>query len=144
MHLLCNFFSLLHVISCIHKLTNNKCTALLLVTISMKIQCTILYLVQKHMYCIKNSLIYVNLMRKQCEDELFFCTRAHTRYCLLRTWCSQMYSVVEIVGDGLPTSLHTMAGVVFVTKETIRFLATFLSSLADSKIKSNDGIPAVE
>lgn len=36
-----------------------------------------------------------------------------------------------------------MAGVVFVTTETIRFLATFLSFLSASKIKSNDGIPAV-
>ena len=46
-------------------------------------------------------------------------------------------------GTWLPTSLHTMAGAVFVTTETIRFLATFLSFLAASKIKSNDGIPAV-
>lgn len=37
-----------------------------------------------------------------------------------------------------------MEGVVFVTTETIRFLATFLSSLVDSKIISNDGIPAVD
>lgn len=30
-----------------------------------------------------------------------------------------------------------------VTTETISLLATFISSLADSKIESNDGIPAV-
>lgn len=46
-------------------------------------------------------------------------------------------------GTWLPTSLRTMAGVVFVTTETIRFLATFLSFLSASKIKSNVGIPAV-
>lgn len=37
-----------------------------------------------------------------------------------------------------------MAGVGFVTTETISFLATFISSLADSKITSNGGILGVE
>lgn len=53
-------------------------------------------------------------------------------------------ALLQIVGEGLDFLLHTMAGVVFVTTETIRFLATFLSSPGDSKIKSNDGIPAVD
>lgn len=37
-----------------------------------------------------------------------------------------------------------MAGAGFVATETISFLATFISSLADSKITSNDGIPGVQ
>lgn len=47
-------------------------------------------------------------------------------------------------GTWLPTLQHTMAGVGFVATETISFLATFTSSVADSKITSNDGIPRVE
>lgn len=120
-----------------------------------------MHLMQKYMYCILapawHSFIYLT-WRKQPEDVWYFCIKAHTHththqstsfvcweHGVLR--CALfpvLKAVAEIVGEGLDLLLHTMAGVVFVTTETIRFLATFPSSPADSKIKSNDGIPAVD